>query len=526
MSNTTTLSQEMQQKMVQTVNAAQVMLSNIMEMPLPDFEEHVKNELDSNEALERNNGDEDASDLYDGVRDSLGDYSGNEDFPVRNSHTSEEDYSNFITIDQVPEDMRQRYNNDVRQGFAARQYDSDKPAMEIGDDGGTSYDSLLQQIGELSLNEKEKAAMTYIVGSLDERGYLAKSDETLIDELAFQEYIDISPETLHRLVDMLQEFEPRGIGAHNLQECMLLQLTDPDDRSPRTHSLIYRLARKVVRDHFDYLSNARWDKIQAEIDVDDETIHEIQNLIRRLNPRPGYGLYESIAHTAPTIIPDFYLYVEKDGHITVTLEKGGVPTLKVSATHQRIVEEHDRAVQRAKAEGRQPSFNRQQQEAYEYAVHKVEAAKAFIENVRRRNFTLTKVMEGIAGFQHDFFVGEDDESLLKPLKLQDVAEYAQVDISTVSRAVNAKYVQTEYGTYPLKHFFGSEFVSATGETVAQRQAMMAVRRLIEEEDPHAPLSDQAISERLKEEGMNVARRTVAKYRERMKFPIAQHRKRH
>ena len=160
MSNTTTLSQEMQQKMVQTVNAAQVMLSNIMEMPLPDFEEHVKNELDSNEALERNTGDEDASDLYDGVRDSLGDYSGNEDFPARNRPTSEEDYSNFITIDQVPEDMRQRYNNDVRQGFAARQDDSDKPAMEIGDDGGTRYDSLLQQIGELSLNEKEKAAMT------------------------------------------------------------------------------------------------------------------------------------------------------------------------------------------------------------------------------------------------------------------------------------------------------------------------------------------------------------------------------
>lgn len=526
MSNKTTLTQETRQKLAQTTTAAQVMLSNIMEMPLPDFEEHIRNELESNEALEAGNANGDDYNANDGAyADGIGDYSANDAFPLRDSHTTDEDYSNFITIDQVPEDMRQRYNNDVRQGFAARGFDEQK-TMEIGDDGTTSYDSLLRQIGELDLTDDEQKAMEYIVGSLDENGYLTKPDDTIIDELAFQEYIDIDRDTLHRLVAMLQGFEPRGIGAHGLQECMLLQLSDPDDHTPRNNSLIRRLARKVVRDLFDHLSHARWDKIQAELDVDDETVHEIQTLIRRLNPRPGYGLYESMAQAAPTIIPDFYLTVDKAGQVAITLEKGGVPTLSVSTSHQRIVDEHESAVQRAKAAGHAIKFNRQQQEAYEYAVHKVEAAKAFIENVRRRSVTLTRVMEGIARFQAEFFTSEDDESLLRPLKLQDVAAYAQVDVSTVSRAVNAKFVQTDYGTYPLKFFFGSEFVSANGDTVAQRHAMNAVRRLIEGEDPHAPLSDQAISERLGQEGLHVARRTVAKYRERMKFPIAQLRKKH
>ena len=527
MSNTTTLSQDIEQRLRQTANAAQVMLSKIIEMPLNDLEDHVKNELESNQALERSAGDENFSYGND-ANDAPGDYSVNDDFRIRNSHTSEEEYGDFLTIDQVPEDMRTRYNNDVSHGFSARQFnDDDKPAMEISDEGATSYDSLVQQIGELQINDDERVALTYIVGSLDERGYLTKSDETLIDELAFQEYIDLTPEELHRLIGMLQGFEPRGIGAHTLQECMMLQLSDPEDRAQHSKTLTHRLALKVVRDCFDNLSKSRWDKIQEELDVNDEAIHDIKALIRRLNPMPGKGLNESMAHTAPTITPDFYLFYEpKTGNTTISLEKGNVPQLKVSTSYLRIVEEHDSAVERAKAEGRQISFSRQQQADYEYAVHKVDAAKAFIENIRRRNATLMKVMEGIAKFQHDFFAEDDDESLLKPLKQQVIAEYAGVDISTVSRAVNAKYVRTDYGTYPLKHFFSSEFVSASGETVAQRQAVNAVRRIIEGEDSNAPFSDQAISDLLKQEGMNVARRTVAKYRERLGFPIAQHRKGH
>ena len=524
MSNGITQRQETRQKMQQTANASQVMLSTIIEMPLADFEQHVKNELESNEALEINAQDNENEQEKADTQGLYADFSDNDEYQIPKSNTTDEDYSNFITIDQVPEDMRQRYNSDLSAGFSARSYSNNSGEDTMNDNNGTSYDSLIAQIGELDLNDVDKKVMEYLVGSLDENGYLSKDDQTLLDELAFQEYIDIDSQTLHRLVAQLQTFEPRGIGAHNLQECMLLQLDDPDGNNIR-NNLTWRLTRKVVRDLFDHLAHARWQKIQDILDVDDTTVNDIQNLIRRLNPRPGYGLYESTSYTAPTIIPDFYVSVDKAGELCIMLENGSLPSLKVSTSHQEIVEEHDKAVQRAKAEGKGIQFNRSQQEAYDYAVHKVEAAKAFIDSIRRRQNTLLGVMRSIAHHQRDFFIGEDDEMLLKPLRLQDIADEVQVDISTVSRAVNAKYVRTNYGTYPLKFFFVSEFISASGETVVQRQAMMAVRSIIEQEDPRAPYSDIRIVELLKErEGLDVARRTVAKYRERMKIPVAQLRK--
>ena len=513
--------QEMRQKMQQTANASQVMLSNIIEMPLADFEQHVQNELESNEALEISAQDNEAGNDKADLPSPYPDYSENDEYSVPRSNTTDEDYSNFITIDQVPEDMRQRYNKDISAGFAPSHSNNSSGEDMINDNSGTSYDSLLAQIGELDLTETEQKAMEYLVGSLDENGYLSKDDDTLLDELAFQEYIDIDHDTLHRLVAALQTFEPRGIGAHGLQECMLLQLNDTEGDANR-NNLTRRLARKVVRDLFDHLAHARWQKIQDILDVENATIGEIQSLIRRLNPRPGYGLYESASYSAPSIIPDFYVSVDKAGEVSVRMENGSLPPLKVSTSHQEIVEEHDSALLRAKREGKTLQFNRRQQEAYDYAIHKVEAAKAFIDCVRRRQATLLGVMTCIAQRQRDFFVSEDDETLLKPLRLQDIADEVQVDTSTVSRAVNAKFVRTDYGTYPLKFFFVSEFVSASGETVVQRKAMMAVKSIIEGEDPVAPFSDSRIAEILKEqEGLDVARRTVAKYRERLKIPVAQ-----
>lgn len=511
------LRQQLQQKQVQTTSAVQVMLSAMMEMPLPDFEQHVLGELDSNEALEMANDATTSPDDYYEEK-HMGDEIG-----VRDSHTSQDDYDDFVTIDQVPEDMRGRYNDELSRGNGRAQYDGDTE-RQIADNGATSYDDIMAQIGELNLTEEEVHIMTYLIGSLDERGYLTKDNQTLIDELTFQEYIYTDNEQLSRLIEALQSFEPRGIGARDLRHCMLLQLQcDPEER--RRLSLVDRLAHKVVRDMWDELSHSRWEKIQDTLDVDDDTISEIQHVIRRLNPKPGGGLNESTQSSAPSVIADFTVLIDDEGTPIIVQNRGGVPELRISNSFTDTVTTYREAQERARKEGRTATFSRAQEDAFQYANHKVEAARAFIESVRRRRQTLQAVIEGIVSLQRDFFVGDDDESLIRPMKLQDIAQYAKVDISTVSRAANSKYVQTKFGTYPLKHFFSSEFTNNDGESVSQRQAINAIRSLIEGEDPRHPYSDQAITDLLAEQGTTIARRTVTKYREKLGYPTSNLRRR-
>lgn len=512
-----TLRQQLQQKQVQTTSAVQVMLSAMMEMPLPDFEQHVLGELDSNEALETE------SDTSYGADDYETEPHTNDEIGVRDSHTSQDDYDDFVTIDQVPEDMRGRYNDELSRGNGRAQYDGDNE-RQIADNGATSYDDIMAQIGELNLTEEEVHIMTYLVGSLDERGYLTKDNQTLIDELTFQEYIYIDEPQLEGLVKQLQSFEPRGIGARDLRHCMLLQLQcEPDER--RRLSLVDRLAHKVVRDLWDELTHSRWEKIQDILDVDDATISEIQHVIRRLNPKPGGGLNESTQSAAPSVVADFTVLIDDNGTPMIVQNRGGVPELRVSNSFADTVTEYREAQERARKEGRNAKFSRAQEEAYQYANHKVESARAFIESIRRRRQTLQSVIEGIVSLQKDFFVGDDDETLIRPMKLQDIADYAKIDISTVSRAANSKYVQTKFGTYPLKHFFSSEFTNNDGESVSQRQAINAIRAIIEDEDPRRPYSDQAITDLLAAQGTTIARRTVTKYREKLGYPTSNLRRR-
>lgn len=513
------LRQTQEQKQIQTASAVQVMLSKIIEMPLADFEQHVINEIDDNAALEinpdENNWDGPAHDDNSAPGDEIG---------IRDSHTSQDEYDECLTIDQVPEDLRERYNQEMRTGNASRQqYDGDNE-RQIADNGTTSYDDIIAQIGELTLTDDEVTAMRYLVGSLDERGYLTKDKQTLLDELTFQEYIYFDEAQLSHLIDLLQTFEPRGIGARDLRECLLLQMQCEGSEKARL-PLVKRLAHRVVRDMFDELSHSRWDKIQDTLDVNDDTITEIQNVIRHLNPHPGSGLNESLQGSAPTIIPDFHVIVDEYGTPIIMQDHGGVPELRVSNSFIETVNEFRNAQERARAAGRKTNFTRAQEDAYNYALHKVEAAKAFIESIQRRQHTLQKVMEGIVKHQRDFFTSEDDEMLIRPMVLRDIADYAEVDISTVSRAVNSKYVQTEYGTYSLKHFFGSEFINTEGDSISQRTALNAIKHIIEEEDHRHPLSDQKITDMLATEGLIIARRTVAKYRERLGYPTSSLRRR-
>lgn len=507
------LRQTQQQKQVQTASAVQVMLSSIMELPLADLEQRVINEVEDNAALEISTDDESWDNNVSDHND------GSDEMGIRDSHTTEEDYDDCLTIDQVPEDMRERYNQEMRTGNASRsQYDGDTE-RQIADSGATSYDDIISQIGEHDLDEEEVRVMHYLIGSLDERGYLTKDTETLCDELTFEEYIYIDPAHLSRLVTLLQSFEPRGIGAHDLRECLLLQMEcSPAERARL--SLVKRLAHKVVRDMWDDLSRSAWHHIQDTLDVDDATIEEIQHVIRHLNPHPGSGLNESLQATAPTVIPDFHIYIDELGEPVVIQDHGSIPDLRVSSSFTATVEEYRNAMERAKAAGQPMKLSRSQEDAFNYASHKVESARTFIESIRRRRQTLQAVMEAIVRRQRDFFTSDDDEMLIRPMVLRDIAEAAGVDISTVSRAVNSKFLQTEHGTYSLKHFFGTEFVNTDGDSVSQRLAQNAINTIIEGEDPRHPYSDQQITDILATQGLTIARRTVAKYRERLGYPTS------
>lgn len=475
--------QQQQQTQVQIASSAQVLLSSLIEMPLADFEERLQNELLDNEALEVGENEDnewgepdyDKETPGDALNDALGDYR---------------------TLDDVPENLREAYN---------RLGDDNRHERQIADDE-TSYENLYRQIGERSLDEHETAILTYLVGSLDENGFLTKDNATLCDELAFQEYIDTTPEEIDRLAAMLQSFEPRGIGARNLRQCLLLQL-------PLTG-----WTRQVVDECFDDLMHSRWTKIRERLDVDEETISCIRHEIAHLNPRPGSMLSETARSTAPTIVPDFRVYLDESGEPTVVQHRGQIPELRVSPSFAETIVMHRRAHDKAAEKGEKAALTRAQEEAFLYARQKVEAAQSFIESIRRRHYTLQRVMEAIVERQRDFFVADDDETLLHPMVLKDIAETAGVDISTVSRAVNSKYVETDFGTYPLRHFFSTQFTSADGETLAARKVKAAIAEIVAGEDRKAPLSDEALAAMLAERGMKVARRTVSKYREQLGIP--------
>lgn len=486
MANHQSLQQQQQQAQVQIASSAQVLLSSLLEMPLADFEERLQNELMDNEALEVNEHEESSWEME------------GESSEPRETDPIGDALSDYRTLDDVPENIREAYNQQGEEGRGERQISDEE----------TSYEDLYRQIGELQLTEEEAAVMTYLVGSLDDNGFLSKDNDTLCDELAFKEYIDTTPEQIEHLAHLLQQFEPRGIGARNLQQCLLLQL-------PRSG-----WTRQVVAEHFDDLMHSRWKRIQECLDVDDATIDDIRHDIAHLNPRPGSLLAENTRSTAPSVLPDFRVDIDADGEPVVHQLRGRIPELRVSPAFAETIVMHRHAQERAAKSGEKAKLSRAQEDAFVYARQKVESAQAFIESIHRRHHTLQAVMESIVALQRDFFLADDDDSLLRPMVLKDVAERAKVDVSTVSRAVNSKYVETAFGIYSLRHFFSTQFTNSTGDTVAARQVRAALLELIAEEDKSAPYSDETLAALLAERGLKVARRTISKYRETLGIPKA------
>lgn len=499
----------------QQLQTLQVALAKMVELPVEELAERVRNEMLDNAALEEkdddfpdadtDNGDErneegDNNDTDDEERDDEHD----DDDTDYDSGPSDDDFGNeadamgdYFSDDDVPDYLRQRA-------------DAERDRTQMDFSGATSfYDELRSQIREHNLSPREEELMEYIIGSLDSDGFLRKDLATLSDELAIYHNVETTPEELEHVLHTLQQFEPRGIGARDLQECLRIQLTDPDRHSP------YRkLALQVVDRCFKDFASRRWDVVATRLHIDDETLAHVKHELTHLNPMPGSALSDSATANLPTVTPDFFVRLSPEGEPIVTLNNGDVPELRVSRAFRQSIKEY--GAHRAK-------LNRQQRDAYTYARQKVDAAQSFINLVTRRRQTLLAVMRTIVDLQLPFFE-DDDEQQLRPLTLKDVAERVGVDISTVSRVTNSKYVQTLYGTYPLKFFFSTQFTSSEGDELSSRQVRAALRETIEKEDKSHPMSDEALAAELKKQGFDVARRTVAKYRDMLGFPTARLRK--
>lgn len=492
----------MPQKSVQTQvttqtqqqNALQLMLSRVLELPIADFCERVRNELLDNEALEE-------ADILSKQEET----EENAALDMQESMTEDTDTTDlgmalgdYLTDDDMPDYLRQRIeaNREGRESVVVAE--------------NSFYDDLFRQMGEQNLNEQEKILLEYLIGSLDADGYLRKDLATISDELAVFQNIYTDEEELARMLRVLQTFEPSGIGARDLQECLQLQLSDPDHHGPWRH-----MALQVVKNCFKDFTRKRWERIAEHFGWDDETMQHVIHELTHLNPTPGRAGSDIDGHAAPTVIPDFIVRADEDGHIEVILNEHDLPEIRVSRAFRDMLAEYA---------PNKSELRREQQEAYIYARKKVDDAQTFIHLLHRRKETLLAIMQSIVAKQCDFFIDDDNERLLQPLTLKDVATQAGVDISTVSRAVNSKYVQTAYGVYALKYFFSGTFKGENGTDIATRKVKIALEDLVAHEDKQAPYSDDALTTKLNEIGFPVARRTVAKYREQLGIPVARLRK--
>lgn len=369
------------------------------------------------------------------------------------------------------------------------------------------YDSLQQQMGMLDLDEAEYIVAEQLIGSIDEDGYFRRKLQAVADDLAFRLNIHVTEELVENVLAKIQTLEPAGVGAVDLQQCLLLQL----ERKPRSEEV--EVAEQIVMDYFEEFSRKHFDKILDKLDVDPDLFKAAYQLITRLNPKPGES-QSVIKHQY--IVPDFLLTVE-NGQFDIKLNRRNAPDLHVNKRYLKMLQEL--TTKAGKSKGDVASA-----ETIQFVKAKIEGAKWFIDALKQRQMTLMKTMLSIADRQREFFLSEGDEGKLKPMILKDVATEIGMDISTVSRVANSKYVQTDFGIYPLKFFFSEGIATESGDEVSNREVKKILSELIGGEKKNKPLSDDKLAQLLNDRGYNIARRTVAKYREQLNIPVARLRK--
>ena len=494
--------QSLQQKQSQIISHQQLLQASLVELPLMQLVDRVNTEMNDNPALELDSGYDDADNT------EYSDFSDHSE-----SSDTSEDYDVLTEREERQSALDDALSNIGRDDDELPVYHGGSAVAEDREEmvyGQTTsfYDQLKEQMVLLDMTDRQRAIMEYMIGSLDDDGLLRKRLDAISDELAIYHNIDASEEELREVQTLLQGFDPAGIGAASLQECLLLQIDRKDS------SWLKDQMKRVVANYFEEFTHKHWDKIQASLTLSDDQAEQVFHELRKLNPRPGASLGETVGRSLQQITPDFIVDTHDDGTVTFTLNNGELPELKVS---QSFIDSMDEFQQNRE------HMSRQSKEALLYIKKKVDSAQGFIEALKVRRHTLTITMRAIIQLQHQFFV-DGDEASLRPMILKDVAEKTGLDLSTVSRVSNSKYAQTRWGTFPLRHFFSDSYVTQNGEELSTRQIKVALREIVDAEDKKQPLSDDDIKAALAERGFHIARRTVAKYREMLGIPIARPRK--
>lgn len=494
--------QTQQQVQQQRLSQQQMLQVKLLEMPLAELEQNISAELDDNPALEEKR-DDDPVDSLDSDKAQDDDIDIDDQYEDKSEREEREEaldnaLENLGSDDEMPEPVH-----------AASSSNPDADYEEIVWGDTTSfYDKLKEQMGETELTEQQQDIMEYLIGSLDSDGLLRKSLDDIDDELAIYHGIDVPVKEIEKVLKILQTFDPAGIGARSLQECLLLQIA----RKPAGR--LRDLMTEVIKNHFDDFIKKHWDKIKLALQLNDEQAEIVEDEIMKLNPKPGASLGETEGRSVQQITPDFIVDTDDDGNVSFVINDGRIPDLKVSPSFSEMVNTYRTNKQ---------NMNRQEKEALLYAKEKVDKAQGYIEAVRQRRHTLYVTMKAIIDWQKKFFQN-GDEADLKPMILKDIAEKTGLDISTISRVSNMKYAQTRWGTFPLRFFFTDSYVTKNGEEMSTRKIKLALKDLIDHEDKNKPLSDDTLAAEMKKKGFPIARRTVAKYREQLGLPVARLRK--
>ena len=477
------------QQLTQTLSPHQILLVKLLELPTMELEERVRAEILDNPALEE------GKDLV--SQDTADDF--DMDFNEENPYTNEDVIlGDYRTEDDIPDYKLQEHNRS-----------RGEVAEEIPfSDSVSFYEMLLEQLQMQQLSEEERTMAEYLIGSLDDDGLLRKGIQTLIDELAIYRGIYTDEEKVEEILSVIQEFDPAGIGARSLQECLLLQLNRKPD------SPLKKIEQEIIEKYCDDFTRKNKEKIIQRMEISAEEYDEAISELTKLNPRPGSSLGDIIDKNFQQIIPDFLVETEEDGSIILTLNNGNVPELRLSREFNELLEEHTT---------NKANQSKESKDAFLFLKQKVDAAQGFINAIKQRQHTLVTTMQAIIDFQRPFFL-EGDETLLKPMILKDIADKAKLDISTVSRVSNSKYVQTNYGIFPLRFFFSDGFTTEEGEELSIREIKQLLKEAIEHENKDNPYNDDELAEILREKGYPLARRTIAKYRQQFNIPTARFRR--
>ncbi|MCO5230128.1 MAG: RNA polymerase factor sigma-54 [Chitinophagales bacterium] len=487
------LSQSLSQKMLQKLSPQQIQLMKLLQVPTASLEQRIKEELEVNPALEEGSNDNDFE--SEGLSEAQ---------ETDNEHESEE--SSSQDEDLGLDDYLDKESYDYREDGDEYSGEDDNKTIPFAV-GKSFHDLLYEQLSLLNLDEDEYIIADQIVGSIDDDGYIRREIDAIVDDIAFSRGIMVTEEQVEKVLKDIQRFDPAGVGARDLQECLLIQLKRKNDSKQIT-----KYAILVIENHFEAFTKKHYDKLLKQLNIDESTLKDVVDEILKLNPKPGGSSAGNSIGLHQVIIPDFTL-INNNGKLEVLLNGKNAPDLRVSESFKDMIKDYNKSKVKDK----------KQKEALLFIKQKIDSAKWFIDAIKQRQHTLLVTMNAIVSYQKEYLL-TGDEVQMRPMILKDIAEITELDISTISRVANSKYIQTEFGTFLLKHFFSESLQTDSGEEVSTREVKKILENLIDSEDKSKPMSDEQLTEALTEKGYNIARRTVAKYREQLNIPVARLRK--